>query len=319
MSVIAVYSIKGGVGKTTTAFDLAWRMATAGGNRTLLWDLDLQGGAAYLLDKPQPRVPRAIGAFRPGGLLRQQVQATAFDRLFLLPADPSLRILPNQLARVNQRNRLDWMANFLSGEFRRIVLDCPPALNEVSDQVIGAADLIVVPLPPSPLSMRAFESIQAELAYNHLHPPPLFPVLTLYDQRRKLHREVRETIAADWPAVPFSSDIEQVAARRAPIDSFAAKSRGGQALAAVWEQVEARLAEIAAARTRRGAPAPAPAPASTDTPPPSVFAGDIPEWLRNPASAEPLVTLQPARDVSPYGKSDARTPLRRLLSRILRV
>lgn len=241
MGVIAVYSVKGGVGKTTTSFDLAWRSASRGGHRTLLWDLDLQGGSGFLLGEAQPRAPRALGAFRPGGMLRQQIRQTRYDNLHLLPADESLRILPNLLAQMGQRQRLTGLTQLLSGEFTRIVLDCPPVLNEVSDQIMAAADIIVVPLPPSPLAMRALDAIRTELTNNHMRAPPLFPVLTMYDKRRKLHREAMLSIAAEWPVIPFASTIEQVSARCMPIDLFAPNSMGAKALEDFYQLVEERL------------------------------------------------------------------------------
>lgn len=318
MSVIAVYSIKGGVGKTTTAFDLAWRFAAQGGHRTLLWDLDIQGGAAFMLGEAQPRSPRAAAAFRPGGLLRQQVRGTRFDRLFLLPADPSLRILPNQLAQMRQRNRLDWLTDFLSGEFRRIVLDCPPALNEVSDQVIAAADLIVVPLPASPLSMRALDAIRQELAHNHLRPPPIMPVLTMYDPRRAIHRETRATLAQDWPVVPLSGYIEQTAVRRAPIDTFAPQCNGARALAGLFEQVEARLAELQQGPDRGNRPVPTRPVPTRMVPPrdPAATAEGIPAHLLSPPpEAGPLLRAAPRK----RRFAGLRDAVRRALQWVLRV
>ena len=58
MGIIAISSMKGGVGKTTLAADLAWRSAVLGGHRTLLWDLDPQGGAGFLLGHDEPAVAR---------------------------------------------------------------------------------------------------------------------------------------------------------------------------------------------------------------------------------------------------------------------
>lgn len=262
MGVIAVYSIKGGVGKTTLAFELAWRCAQAG-QRTLLWDLDLQGGAGFLLDEDLPAIPRAVSAFRPGGLLRQQVRATRFERLFHMPADESLRILPNELARLRERQRMAGLAHLLSSEFTRIVLDCPPVMNEVSDQIITAADIIVVPLPPSPLAIRALEAITRELAHNHPNPPPVFPVLSMYDARRKLHRETLEVVARHWPAIPLASDVERIAARRAPIDTFAPASKAARALADLHTRLEERLVDVPPR------PLPPPRPAYQPRPPQS--------------------------------------------------
>lgn len=287
VGVIAVYSIKGGVGKTTLAYDLAWRSAILGGHRTLLWDLDLQGGAAFLLDEEQPRTPFAAAAFRPGGMLRRQIRNTRHANLFLLPADVSLRFLPAELAQMGQNHRLTAITQLLSGEFTRIVLDCPPALNEISDQVIAAADLMLTPLPPSPLSMRAKDLIIAELAASPRRTPPLFPVLSMVDTRRRFHREAIAGMAVDWPVVPFSSDIEQIAVRRAPIETFAPRSRGARALDALYRQVEARLTELA---RRSAAPVPAEAAAKAPSacrpaaaPAPLVPRAMLPAVIRPPA------------------------------------
>lgn len=243
MGVVAVYSIKGGVGKTTISFDLAWRAARRG-QRTLLWDLDLQGGAGFLLDEALPHIPRAVSAFRPGGLLRQLVRPTRFENLFHLPADESLRVLPNELARMRERNRLTGLTRLLSGEFRWIVLDCPPAMNEVSDQIIAAADLIVVPLPPSPLAMRALETVRTELAHNHSSAPPLFPVLSMVDLRRKVHRQAVLDAKLDWPVVPLASDIERMAQERSPIDQFAPNGKGAKALARLHERIDQHMSDL---------------------------------------------------------------------------
>ena len=216
MAVIAVYSMKGGVGKTTMAVDLAWRFSQTGGHETLLYDLDPQGGAGFLLGHEERKVQKAISAFHHARAPRDLIEPTRYDRLSLIGADQSLRDLPVQLARIGAKKRLAQMLNFMKGEYPRIVLDCPPMINEVSEQIMEAADLIVVPLPASPLAARAFGFIRAELAKRPGHPPVL-PVLSMYDQRRKLHRWVRENAGANWPVVPASSYVEQVAVRREPI------------------------------------------------------------------------------------------------------
>lgn len=252
MAVIAIYSMKGGVGKTTIAVDLAWRFAALGGCDTLLWDLDPQGGAGFLLGQNPAPGARAAAIFQRDGKPRQLIEQTAYQRLSLLPADDSLRHLPGQLARLGQRRRLATLAGYLKGEFQRIVLDCPAGLNEVSDQVIAAADLLIVPLPPSPLSARALDMLRSELARSHHRHPPLLPVLSLYNSRRPLHRAVRHGQAANWPIVPHASQLEQVAVQRAPLGTFAPQSDAARALQRLYSGIEAKLAERAQA-PRQGA------------------------------------------------------------------
>lgn len=243
MAVVAIYSMKGGVGKTTLAVDLAWRFAALGGRNTLLWDLDPQGGAGFLLGRGPVPGGRAAAIFQREGKPRQLIEPTAYNRLSLLPSDESLRHLPGQLARLGQRKRLAQMATLLGRDHERIVLDCPAGLNEVSEQVIAAADLLIVPLPPSPLSARALDMLRSELARHHHRHPPLLPVLSLYNGRRPLHRAVRQGQAASWPIVPHATQLEQVAVQRAPLGTFAPLSDAARALQRLYSGIEAKLAE----------------------------------------------------------------------------
>jgi len=259
MAVIAVYSMKGGVGKTTMAVDLAWRFSQRGGHETLLFDLDPQGGAGFLLGHEERKVQRAMSAFHHAKAPRDLIEPTKYDGLSLIGADQSLRDLPVQLARIGAKKRLAQMLSFMKGDYPRIVLDCPPMINEVSEQIMEAADLIVVPLPASPLAARAFGFIRQELAKRPGHPPVL-PVLSMYDARRKLHRWVRENAAANWPVIPASSHVEQVAVRREPIAAFANWSPASQGFEQLHGALEAKLAQMGLAGPPGGGPRALPRP-----------------------------------------------------------
>lgn len=247
MSVIAIYSPKGGVGKSTLAVDLAWRCAAYGGHRTLLWDLDVQGGAGYLLGLDEDMRQRAASVFQREGRPHQLTTPTPYDRLDILNADESLRALPVHLARIGIRKRLAHLTQMLRRDYDRIVLDCPPMQNEVSDQVIAAADVLIVPLPPSPLSARALDLLRKDLTRNHPRHPPILPVLSMYDSRRRLHREAREGKMAPFPVIPNSSALEQTAVRRAPIDTFARWSDSARALERLYRAIELKLSDLQAA------------------------------------------------------------------------
>lgn len=241
MAVIAVYSVKGGVGKTTLAVDLAWRFASVAKRETLLWDLDHQGGSGFMLGHDEPTVPRAAAIFQRGGKPRPLIVPTDYPQLSLLPADDSLRQLPLQLARLGQGKRLAALTALLRADYERIVLDCPAGLNEISDQTLAAADLVIVPLPPSPLSSRALDMVRRELVRNHHRHPPILPVLSMFDARRKLHRDMACGPYAGWPIVPMNSVIEQAAVRRAPVGCFAAASEPSRALDRLWRGIERRI------------------------------------------------------------------------------
>ncbi|WP_336979662.1 ParA family protein [Altererythrobacter fulvus] len=248
MAVIAVYSVNGGVGKTTIAANLAWCSAVQGEKRTLLWDLDPSSGAAFLFGV-EPKAKKkggAAGIFRGKEEAGELILPSGYWGLDLLPADDSLRDLHGSLTALGKKKRLAKLAGELSEQYERIILDCPPVLNEVSAQVIRAADVVIVPLPPSPLAQRALQSIRKELAANHKRHPPILPVLSMFDARRGLHKQLRAGMP-DWPVIPMSSAIEQVAERQAPLGSFAPNSPSAAAFSGLWQAIEAKLEELGAA------------------------------------------------------------------------
>ena len=241
-ATIAVYSVKGGVGKTTFAANLAWCSATLSRHRTLLWDLDAAGGSGFLygLDAKGSRLAQEV--FSHERAPRSLIQPTAWEGIDVLPADESIRALDTQLVRMGKRKRLAKLTDELAGDYSRIVLDCPPVMNELSAQVVRAADLVIVPLPPSPLSTRAFELVVHEIAGNTKRHPPILPVLSMLDMRRSLHREARGA-NPNWPAVPYASAVEQCAVHRQPVGVIAPLSPAATAFARLWSAIEAKLAQ----------------------------------------------------------------------------
>ena len=241
MAVVAVYSVKGGVGKTSLAANLAWCSAMISCRHTLLWDLDAASGAAFLLGlDPKPK-RRADSVFSRDRDPAKIISRTAYANLHVLPADESIRSLDAQLAQIGKRKRLFKLTQSLAKTYDRILLDCPPVLNEISAQVMRASDIIIVPLPPSPLSTRAFDMVVQEVRSVGKNHPPILPVLSMLDMRRNLHREARAA-SPGWPVIPMASVMEQSAVRRQPVGAFAPRSPTARALAQLWTAIERKLA-----------------------------------------------------------------------------
>jgi len=237
---LAVYSLKGGVGKTTLAVQLACASALRSNRRTLVWDLDAQGAASFLLGADGRGRREAQAVFLKDVEPAKLVQPTPLDRLDLLPADASLRSLDRLLHQLDKKRRLAKLIDTLGKSHERIILDAPPGLTETSEQVLRAADLIVVPVIPSPLSRRALDEVVAYLGRHRLKHGPILPVFNLVDRRRSLHRAALAE-QPDWPVVPAASALEAMTADRARIGRLPARAPAAAALAALWTEIERRL------------------------------------------------------------------------------
>jgi len=237
MKVVACYSVKGGVGKSTLAANLAWASATLSARCTLLWDLDPQGSGGYLLGVDRPAGSEALAVFANSEADRPPVVATAWPRLDVLPADRGLHEVPGFLAKLGKKRRLAKLTQSLAGRYERIVLDCPPVLNELSSQVLRAADAIIVPLTASPLAERGLADVLEHLRRHHSGHAPVLPVFAMYDARRKLHQAAHAQ-HPDWPVVPMASLIEQTAVLRRPIGVLAPRSPAADAIARLWRGIE---------------------------------------------------------------------------------
>ncbi len=234
MATVAIYSLKGGVGKTTLSVNLAWCAATLSARRTLLWDLDPQAASTWVLGGAN-RVDQAQAMFSKDVAVTKQARPTAYRHLDLIAADASLRGLDQLFHDLDKKKRLAKLLGDLKA-YDRVILDCPPGLTETADQVMRAADLIVIPVIPSPLSTRAYDAVVQHLGGR----TPLLPVHVMVDKRRALHADALAR-HPDWPVIPMASGIESMAVKRAPVGVFAPKSAAAQAFADLWRRIEHRL------------------------------------------------------------------------------
>ena len=242
MRVYATYNIKGGVGKTSTAVNLAYLSAREGA-RTLLWDLDPQAAATFLF-RIRARVKGGGHALvtrrRP---IEEALKATDFDNLDLLPADFSYRNMDLDLDDTKKRTRrLGQLLETVADDYDVVFLDCPPSVSLVSENVLHASDVLLVPLIPATLSLRTFDQLTRFVADSEVPRPEVVAFFSMADRRKRLHREVIATIPRDQARVavtviPALSMVEQMAELRAPVPAFAPTSVAAQCYEQLWAEV----------------------------------------------------------------------------------
>jgi chromosome partitioning protein len=246
MKIVAVTNIKGGVGKTTTAVTLAY-LSAVGGHATLLWDLDPQGAATYILRcEPNEHVSakKLISGKRE---LPELLVPSAYGNLHVLPSDFSYRNFDVHLSgRKHPTERLLRMSRSLRDAYAALFLDCPPGISLLSENVLRAADAIVVPLLPTPLSVRMLAQLRDFIAANGWTDLALLPFFSMVDRRKSLHHEVIASTRREFPEllateIPYSSEIERMSLRREPLPAYAARSLIAQTYAALWKEIEARM------------------------------------------------------------------------------
>ena len=246
MKILASYNIKGGVGKTASAVNLAY-LAARDGARTLVWDLDPQGAASFYF-RIKPKVKGGSkGIIKKHKDLEELIKATDYEHLDLLPADFSYRNMDLVLDDAKkQAKRLLKLLRPLSEEYDYVFLDCPPSISLVSENVFHAADALLVPTIPTPLSLRTLEQLMHFCIKHGLKDLQLLPFLSLVDRRKNMHRQIMDQppmILENMlhSAIPYASEVEQMGIQRAALGDFAAHSRAALAFEALWQEIKARV------------------------------------------------------------------------------
>lgn len=231
MKVVAVYNVKGGVGKTAIALNLA-HAAVAAGHRTLLWDLDEQGAASTILGH---RINGDRARARRTYRLQDHILGCAWPGLDLVSADRLVHLLDRHDRPRHLRELLE-----KAGDYDYVLLDCPPTVGLVTEQICELADLIVVPVVPSTLSFNAYEQLKAYVAARDGRRPDLVHVLSMVDRRRRSHRELAEQ-EQETISIPYAVAIELMAHDGEPVAVASPRSPAVQPIQALWSKLEAHL------------------------------------------------------------------------------
>jgi len=246
VKTIAIYNIKGGVGKTASAVNLSY-LAAMQGARTLIWDLDPQAATSYYF-RVKPRIKGGGRKLVEGKSdLEEAIRGTDYEYLDLLPADFTYRDMDIILEHTRHpTRRLHKLLKPLAENYDYIFLDCPPSISSASESVFAAADVLLVPTIPTTLSLRTFKQIRKFFRQQEFGRLEVLPFFAMVDRRKQMHR-----LIVDHPpdfmtnvlqtSIPYASEVERMGVHRAPVGDFAPSSRAARSYSEMWNELGPRL------------------------------------------------------------------------------
>jgi chromosome partitioning protein len=258
--IIAAANQKGGVGKTTSAVNLATCLAAAD-QRTLLVDCDSQANATAAIGFPKDPSRRTLyHSLIMNEPFERIVQKSQVEGLDVIPADKNLAGAAVELvASENREYKLQVFLNAIKEQYRFIILDCPPALDLLTLNALTAADSVLVPIQCEYLALEGVSELLDTLMRIRRTLNPSLEVegilLTMYDERTTLSRQVATDLRSFFGAQVFHSVIPrnvrlaEAPSFGKPIIFYDMHSKGAEA----YTQLAQEVIKNAAKRTGTGA------------------------------------------------------------------
>ena len=246
MKTIALYSIKGGVGKTAAAVNLSY-LASLDASPTLICDLDPQGASSFYFRITASDKYNSDKFLKGANKIYRHIRATDFEHLDLLPSDMTYRNLDIELsAEKNPKKKLRKNIADLSQDYTYLFFDCPPNLTLLSESVFAASDIILVPMIPTTLSVRTYNQLITFFKDNDLDTSKIRAFFSMEELRKTMHREIIEQFR-NVPgilsgAIPYNTEIEKMGIYRAPVIAVRPESSASMAYRRLWEELRQEIA-----------------------------------------------------------------------------
>ena len=243
LRITAIYNIKGGVGKTTTAVNIACLLAKRGLS-ILIWDLDPQGGTSYFFNKPNKNDNNFLKLFGDYVSVYDVIEPTDTYHIDIISNDSkfSEQFINNaaHLTRVHFLNNtaVQYVLDKVKDDYDVCIIDCPPGKFSIHDNVFNCANAVLVPNVPAPLSVYC-----SNILYNTFQQYNQTNVLSFYNMvqaRKKLHKQYVLTTNAVKQLnsyIPFYTEIETITYNKESIFHRLKNSKSIIFYENLWEEV----------------------------------------------------------------------------------
>jgi cellulose biosynthesis protein BcsQ len=242
MAIIAVYNIKGGVGKTATSVNLSYLSAVSG-NQTLLCDLDPQGSASLYFRVKSEKKFSGDKFLKGGKHIERSIRGTDYDNLDILPADFTYRNFDLALVEMKKsRRRLKKVLKPLTDEYEHLFLDCPPNITLLSENIFHAADILLIPFIPTTLSLLSFSKLLDFFKASGIDRKKLYVLFSMVEKRKNIHRDMMRHFKGRKRilnmSIPYLADVEKMGIYRQPLPAFRPNSVAGRAYSDLWLELQ---------------------------------------------------------------------------------
>ena len=247
MITVALYNLKGGVGKTASCVNFAY-LAAKDGYKTLLWDIDPQGSTTFYYKVKHKDAQGIKKLISKDANLDSAILATEYENLEIIASDNSIKSFDIMVEEMKgQKNRLKGVLKQLEDEYDFVFIDCPPGFSALSENIFNAADIVLMPVIPTTLSIRTYNMVKDYFKEKDLENSKLMCFFTMADLRKNMHNEIMEELYKDKKFfqnyIPYLSDVEKMGIHRKPIEEFARSSYAAKCYHELWTEIKEGVLE----------------------------------------------------------------------------